>query len=365
MLTEERLLAARPPGGIEESPAAHVLGQKLLRAWQHVVHGQHPNGEIVAFRRDDEGNHQYVRSPFVSTYVHDALGCFDADSLFFQPGSLGLLPSRQRQRFWRELLMLRRRIRSFLTWQQQAEGWWRFFGRGSGIDPDVATTANAAVALLQRFSGHWQAREQLQKSAVQRFRSASGRYYTFLRTGRGGYGWMDELGKPVAGFDRVVNAEVLRYLSLTSGPGAEELHAPLQFVLDELAPAVWSAGTPLFPNAASFIYGVARAWDHGGLPRQEIIRAQLLPAVLEMQDDRGAFGGPLATALCTASLLHLQYEGEPLQKACRNLLWIIDQDVSSLYEDFVVDGFGSPALTAALILDCLVRYHTRDGEGIA
>ena len=69
-----------------------VFAQRLVRGLESVSRGQHPSGEMLSFRRDPEGNYEYVRSPFVSTFVHDALACFDPSSSGWLDGSLDLLP---------------------------------------------------------------------------------------------------------------------------------------------------------------------------------------------------------------------------------------------------------------------------------
>jgi hypothetical protein len=336
-----------------------VLGQKLLQAWGHVVHGQHPMGEIVSFRRDADGNHQYVRSPFVSTLVHDALRCFDASAPGYVPGSGDLVPERLRRRFRRDVAQLRRRVRGFLEWQQEAQGWWRFFARGSGIDPDVNTTACAADALRERRAGHSPSAQERQVVAVRRFRTESGCYHTFLKPGRGGYAWLDSGGWPVVGLDRVVNADVLRFLGPTEDPA--ELRPLIRWLLDQAEEGGWRDGTPLYPNPLSFAYSMSRTWDLAGLTWRPGARDALLQGVLELQDGSGAFGGPLSTALATATLLHAHHHGPELRRACAALTWALGEDPEALHEDFLVDGFGSPALTAAMAMSALAGFHCLDG----
>jgi hypothetical protein len=340
----------------QESTSEQQLERTLLQAWQYVLRGQHPNGEIVSFRRDHEANYQYLRSPFVSTFVHDALGGFDHTSPLVQPGCLELVSKRYRTRFQGEVIEVRRRIRGFLAWQQEADGWWRFFGRGSGIDPDVNTTVCAAAALLEQQGARWAERRQQSWAAVRQFRAAEGRYFTFLKPRQGGYGWLNPGGWPVVGFDRVVNADVLRYLCLVD-EGEGQIRPLLHFVLSEVESGAWRKGTPVYPNYLSFPFAVARAWRQGGLPEKEEVARQLVPELLAQQQERGDFGGPLSTAFAAAALINLGYRGPALERACRSLVWDLGRSFDVLYEDFVIDGFGSPALTAAMAMACLAQYQ--------
>jgi hypothetical protein len=141
--------AAARPSARPRASSADVFSRRLVLALDSVTRGQHPNGEMLSFRRDRDGNYTYVRSPFVSTFVHDALAFLDPTSPGWLDDGLDLFPHGLQSEVAHAISELRRRIRSFLMWQQDASGHWRFFGRGSGIDPDVNSTACASLALLE------------------------------------------------------------------------------------------------------------------------------------------------------------------------------------------------------------------------
>src|SRR5262249_47836787 len=101
-------------------------------------------GEMLAYGREPAGGLTYVRSPLFSTYVHDALGCFDPRSPAWEERTLGLVDLAARGRFVRAVGWLRRRIRGYLAWQADPGGTWRFFGRASGLPADPITTARPA-----------------------------------------------------------------------------------------------------------------------------------------------------------------------------------------------------------------------------
>jgi hypothetical protein len=337
------------------------LGRRVLHGLGVIRAAQHPNGEIISFRRDREGNYQYCRSPFASAHVHDALACFDVTSRFFDEGCLELIPDDAADTFTEAVAEVRRGIRGFLAWQEEPAGWWRFLGRQSSLDPDVCTTTNAAIALMDQNEGSRPARAAERADTVERFRSAEGLYYTFLRPGHGGYGWMDEAGRPVVGFDRVVNADCLRYRGLLGLQKQPETQRVAEHLLDVLAHADLRTGTALFPSPVVFLFAIAQAWRQGQLPGLEALREQLAPRLLGLQDEHGSFGGPLSTALGVMALADLAEAGEPLGRAVRALVRQMRPEGGWSYEDFVVSGFGSPALSTALGLAALARGHALTG----
>jgi hypothetical protein len=353
--SSELLLPSRPGPTGAAPPGRPEFDTRMLHSLQAVRRLQHPSGEILSYRRDAAGNYVYYRSPMLSALVHDALGCFDPTSPWWFDGALELVPAQARRRFARSVMAVRRRIRGFLIWQQEAAGWWRFFGRGSGIDPDVTTTALAATALLESYGSQSLSRWEHQLAVVQSFRAPSGRYHTFQRPGHGGYGWMDDAGRPVVGFDRVVNAAVLGWLAATgeaNRPHARQLAGQL---LDEAAGGDLQNGTALYPNPLSFTYHLSRAWAQGDLPERRRLADALVPALLRRQEKAGDFGGPLSTAMAATALLELGYGGPERQRARQAVLRGMRPRGGWPYEDVVIHGFGSPAWTTALSMAFLAR----------
>jgi hypothetical protein len=328
---------------------------RLLRSLELVRHLQHPSGEILSFRRDALGNRVYCRSPLLSALVHDALGCFDPTSAGWLDGALELVPPRARTRFAQSVVAVRRNIRGFLIWQQEAAGWWRFFGRGSGIDPDVNTTVCAATALLESYGSRSLPRWERQLAVVQSFRAPSGRFFTFQRRAAGGYGWMDDAGRPVVGFDRVVNTAVLGWLTATGQADRPHARQLADQLLEEAASGDLRDGTVLYPNPLSFLYGLSRVWAQGNLPGRARLADVVVPALLRHQGKAGDFGGPLSTAMAATALLELGYSGPERQRARLAVLRALRPHGDSLYEDHIADSFGSPAWTTALAMAFLAR----------
>jgi len=345
----------------DEPPAERIIGERVVRTLRMILWSQHPSGEILSYRRDPDGRYVQCRSPFVSAFVHDALSLFDPASPGWVDGSLDLIPDRARDGFVRGVIDARRRIRSFLAWQQEAEGDWRFFGRGAGIDPDVATTASAAVALLEHYGGQGLERWERQLAAVQQFRSHSGAYYTFVRRGRGAYGWTDDTGRPIVGFDRVVNVEVLRYLCRVGLREHAETVRLADWLWQHVAADDLAHGTSLFPDPLYFFYAVGRAWAQGHLVRGREMADRLRPSLAGLQRATGGFGGPLSTALGATALLYLGETGPALRQARLAVLRGLEPQADRPYEDFAVKGVGSPAWAAALSVAFLAHDHCRAG----
>jgi hypothetical protein len=336
--------------------ATSALSRRLAAAFEAVEHGQHPNGEMLSFRRDEHGDYTYVRSPFVSTFVHEALACFDRDSPRWLEGSVELFPAALQARVLRTVAEMRRRMRAFLIWQQEPFGTWRFFGLGSGIDPDVNSTVCGLAALREGHGVQSLARWELGQAAVLAFRSSEGPFFTFLKPGRGGYGWLSATGVPVVGFDRVVNAEVLRFLCATD-PASRATASLAGWVVEQLRSGEAEAGSPLYPSPVCFAFVVARALEEAEVPLRADLAAAALALATRLQHEDGGFGGALATAMGATALLGLGAERAALDAARRAVLRACEPGGAWPYEDFVVHGFGAPAWTTALSLAFLARHR--------
>src|SRR5258705_3506329 len=123
--------AARPfvSGNVE-------TGASLWRAHTFLAGDQLANGEIPNYRQLLNGSWEYCFSPLMSAYVHDALGCFDPLSLWFDSMALDQVDAARRPILSRTVTKIRSRIRRFLAWQESVRGAWSIFGSGSGLSPD-------------------------------------------------------------------------------------------------------------------------------------------------------------------------------------------------------------------------------------
>ena len=208
------------------------LSGVIERGLHFIRSQQRTDGEIASIadhppaRRDLPGP-VYVRSPFLSAFVVESLRTLDAPSA--QP--------------------IIDRIRRFLRAEEEADGRWRFLGRGASIDPDADCTACAAAALGPEAAA---ARYQ---TALTRFEDPCGLYSSYVNAEGLRYSWILDGGKVVLGFDRVVNANVARYLGIIGQP-CERVWS---FLDKELSAGPLEEGSPDYPNPMCFLFMVARA----------------------------------------------------------------------------------------------------------
>jgi hypothetical protein len=327
------------------------FGTCLTRATTMLRAGQLVTGEVATYRRVTEIGKLYAPSPFMSAVVYDALGCLDPGSPQVQQGAMrGLSPAQRRAVEW-SVTTVRARIRRFLAWQEEADGTWCFYGRGSALGPDAATTACAALAIARdaRSVAGEDGPLRTHARALARFRASTGAYFTFVADNGVGYAWLASDGRKLVGFDRVVNAHVLRFLAAA---GIED-EALAGYLREEIEQGDREAGSPEHPDPVCFAHAAARAWTE--MPRRDaaVATAALVPWLLARQNDHGGFGGPLSTALATVALLDLGYAGEALDRSARHLLETVSPAGEWEYQAYLAGGHGSAPFTTALALAAL------------
>ena len=329
-----------------------TLVNLLMRGIQAIQAEQTKTGEIPSYRRMEDRTLSYARTLLISTFVDDALAEFDSRSRDLNTRLLDIIPRPYRHRFFSTVRQIRRGIRAFIAWQEEPIGTWRFFGRSSGIDPDACTIARAASVMLdQRGDSHSQPHWQKYVDSLARFRSDAGIYSTFLAPQGDGYGWLDAKGRRVIGYDVIVNALVVDYLALL-GEIQDETVAYLRRTFQE---GEACQGTVNFPNPVSACYVLTRVWRRARLPGLDEMGETLARQLLARQQSDGGFGGPLSTAMALSALMELGHEGEASAAARAALVRSALQLGGWPCEDFVINGYGSPAWTTALALNALVR----------
>jgi hypothetical protein len=338
-----------------------VLGRKLLGGLAAVQVDQMATGEIASYQRNSRHELEYRRSPFISAFVYDTLSIFDPWSAWLQPSALDIIPVRYKRWFMLETAKIRHRIREFIHWQEESGGFWRLLGRGSGINPDLATTACAAAVFLEKRGHSSWLNWQRHYHALLRFLSVEGLFYSFMDPRGNGYGWLDQAGLPVSGFDRVINTEALRYLTLCGMGSQVVIERIIDFIRSEIIDGDLERGTQLFPNPFYFFYAVTRAWRQAHLPGMEELSSILIPRILGMQKDPGDFGSPLNTALAAAALLDLNYEGGELACAWSTLLRGAESAKDWQEGSTWIFGFESLAGTVALSMAVLARGRLSAG----
>ena len=323
--TVERAVEA---GGVD-------LGEVLGRSLTVLVRGQLPTGEVATYFRRHGSGLAYLRSPLPSTFVHDALACFDPASAWVETAVFDLLPAGSRPGFLRGVNRLRRRIRGFVAWDEGCDGSWRFFGRTSGIAPDADTTACAAAVLLE-------SRRQTLGRPWERHVAALAR--------------LDPEAQTLPGIAAAAN--VLRFLALVG----EEVDGRIEALLRAAARIRPGQAPGRYANPLAAAYCLARAWSQAHLPRRDELAARILPWVLARQQDDGGFDGPLSTALALTLLLDLGHRGPETGRARKALLGRIGAWGGWPYEAFLDEHGGSLACSTALAMAALARAQIA-GEG--
>lgn len=336
-----------------------MLAKLFINGIAAIQKEQLQTGEIPSYRRSSKEILEYCRSLIVSALVHDALAQFDPRSPLINTQILDIIPIHLRKWFFGFVTKIRKGIRDFLAWQEEPNGTWRLLGRGSGIDLDACTISCAAIVSLEKHgrtgSGYkW----QKYRDSLLRFRSEEGIFFSYLNTQLQGYGWMDDKGFPVIGYDRVINSLILRYLTLIG----EEADEVISYLEDEINTQDFQTGSPNFPNPFCFFYFLARTWNQVQLSSLDRISSILIPHLLSLQNDDGDFGGLLSSAMGISALLDLGYHGEAIEKGQAFLIRSVQHWGGWAYEDFAIHGYGSPSWTTALSLMVLSRCWTGPGQ---
>lgn len=300
------------------------LGGQLAAGMETLAGQQLPSGEIPSFRRDADGRWQVCPDVLASTLAHDALGCFDPGSPWGESHTTDLLHPTVLPGFLSRVLTLRRRIRGFVAWHEEARGNWHAAGRGSGLGPDAAVTAAAAAVLLE---GGPRARHQpwrRHQRALTRLRAQA---------------------------DPLTSAHVARFLVLVGQDATEHL-AVLARAIEE-----GESDAGLMPLA----HASARIFRHGLQPGRQAMAEILVPRILP----RLAQAGVLERSLAISALLDLGFGGPELIAAGRTLgQQLAAPSTVSWYDACGPEGGASPALTLALALTSLARWAvtTRGGR---
>jgi len=287
--------------------------------------GQLRTGEMATFFEEAGGGLGYIQSSLPSAYVHDALSAFDPTSIWGDTSCYDVTRGPSQKRFLETFVVLRRRIRAFLSWQEGCNGSWRYFGHAGGAAPDPGATALAALALLETPSLPGKQRWRRQAEAVEELTSGRGR-----------------------GVDLATAANALRLLALVG----RDVEARIDSILDRLreprAEDVGDYRTPIAPA-----YAIVRAWERASLPKQDEMRSLLLPLVLDRQREGGSFGAPLSTAMGLWVLRQSEHRGPETQLARAALLEAAESHEGWPFESFLPGGGGALACTTAFALEAL------------
>jgi hypothetical protein len=335
------------------------IGTPLARGATALLHAQLVTGEIPTYRRIGTLGLLYTPSPYMSAIALDALAPLDPGSPASHSSALAALSAAERRTVERSVTLLRARIRSFLAWQQEVDGTWCFYGRGSGLGADAATTACAALALTSGVRRDSERRWRTHVRALAMFKTARGPYATFLaRQPQRALGGGAAASPHSTTIDRMVNAYVMRALA-AAGVADESLAS---FLLDEIERGDRERGSPEVPDPVCFAHAAARAWTAAPRRDADRVSAALVPWLLARQRADGGFGSALSTAFATNALVDLGYSDDGLDRAAQFLVATMSAGGEWEYEPHLAGGHGSASFTTALALSALVAYANARGD---
>ncbi len=313
------------------APGSAIHGM-LVRGLEFLASAQLERGEMPAYRRGASGSLEYVSVLLVSACIHDALGCFDPLSMWFEPQACEHIDAPSRARFFRVVSGIRRGIRGFLAWQQDPRGAFRFFGRDSSLSFDPDTTACALTSLLDSPTGPTDVRCDALEPA------------------------QGLLGSPAQLIPRL---NALRYLVLSGAGEPDGLAAGLEHWLGE---EDLRAVSGTYAGTACFFFVLARTFRQARLPGLDRVASLAVPRVLLLAK-AGEFTSSLSIALAASALLDFAYDGDMLHEAAAVLGRHAEASGVWGFEEFCGREYGSPALTTALSMTVLARVAA-PGEGL-
>jgi hypothetical protein len=288
-------------------------------------------GEIATYGLGRSRSPEYRFNLLASVYVHDALSPFDPASRWFDVQSLDLLPGDARPGFARAAGGIRRDIRNVLAWQESADGVWCFHGRGSGLPPDLETTAGAAIALMD---GPADARR------------VPDRMSRFLRAD----GWCSSprsRGVDDGGRARVGTAWALGYLALAGA----DVTALQRLVLDDLA------GQGLAAEGAgpwSYALAVARTWQRARL-HDRSGAAGRVAAFIRARLDHEPAPDPVTLSIAVICLRDLDSSDAAAGDARTRLRGALEPPDAFPIREFEAGGYNARAVGTALVMSALAR----------
>ena len=259
---------------------------------------------------------------FISTFVHDAL----------EPFIQSNAPERERAN------QVRQGILRFLLDHQEANATWRFLGRGSRMDADADTTSCAAAAVLNRFN-----RLQL-LAGLERFKDRFGLYPSYVDEKGTRYSWILSSGSVVTGHDRVVQANVARFLEC-AGKSCQPVWDLLEREVTETSLVT---GSPDYPSPVTFLFMVARACE-AGRRTADPLSAKVKAALRDwLSAPPPVTEAPFSHAIAALSWLKLGGDAALVQGTSAQLASAQLADGGWPAESFFVGGYRSRALTTAL-----------------
>lgn len=236
--------------------------------------------------------------------------------------------------------------------QQKPPGVWSYYGAGTDIviSPDVDDTS-VSWAALQKVGA------SIPAAALDALRTS--------RNERGSFNtWIGDPAKWVnidsRDIDSVVNLNAL----LLFGLAHEKIDNVCKFEIEQVGNDAFRRGSIYYSSPMMFAHAFSRAYREGDVICLESAAPKIRDAVLASQNKDGSWGNDLETAFGAVTLLNLNYRGEALERAIKNILNRQSQDggweLAPAYRGAVAPlNYGSRAVTTALCLEALAKYRAQ------
>lgn len=304
---------------------------------------QLPSGEFAAIvsDRDDFSTGCYHKSVFITSVITYSIMNNGNDS---------------------KTAEMVRKAQYYIAQERDESGFWRYFGKGSGIGPDLDDTAYALLAL----QNHSQSEQTMQELLHRRNRDG-----IFLT-------WINELPSPMAEncIDWVVNANVL-LIFYSIGIEMKEVKHYLLRVLSE---GLFTERTRFYPSPITFLYSLSRLlpyWQGEGYEDLIIssLKANLPREAVELSS--------LHKALSISTFLNCRYSAPALVELVAALAQEQEQDggwkISSFFTEpknarartprlaspMDYDYYGSRELTTAFSVEAMWKYINHMAQWVA
>ncbi len=246
-----------------------------------------------------------------------------------------------------------RRASNFLLQERDDTGFWRFFGKESGIPPDLDDTCCALSALY--IYGVELDFKTISNSLL-KYRDKEGIFYTWVLD------WYSANSKNehyVNYTDWVVNANILFFYSLLKKPLPEIINYLCRVVKEK----VFTNGSRYYNSPFSFLYCVTRIYAYNNAKDLQSTKPIIEKYLLDTQNDRGGWGNSLEDAMSTVGLINLGVKRKRLEKAIDNLLSLQDGDGGWPIAPFSYyiypkekEFYGSRELNTAVASEALLKY---------
>ncbi len=248
---------------------------------------------------------------------------------------------------------------TFLLNHKESHGVWKFFLNDDITPPDVDTTSATFAALVE--SGVDISDESL--DYMLNYRNPDGVFYVWINSDE----WLD----PSSPFynlnitEHCVNADALYAYSLRQRFQTEVI----DYLNDIVKNKSFLNGSTYYPSPYFFTYFITKAYSEGNVKGLEPSINDIEKYLLETQNPDGGWGNDLGTALATISLINLDYDAEPLNRAIRYILNNQNKNGSwNMHFIYIQPGdsikptnyFGSQELMTSFNLEALIKYRNRN-----